>query len=171
MNVYYRTTDTYAKYKERISRSLAYAKFGWLNYDFDFGFTYNLMEFKLKRLLKCLENGHAVQEEEDLNALKEMIKVVRRLHRERYDEKYLRLHDKKWGKTETLSIPKVGEDGKIRHYEYKSWKNSTKNASEEVKAQERREFRECWEKAEVDRCNDVDRLAELIKKHGPRLWD
>ena len=72
-------TDNFRILKERTKRSYDYACFGWLNYDFDMACAWDLFEFKLRRLYKCLENGHAIQEPEDMKALRELIKIVRRL--------------------------------------------------------------------------------------------
>ena len=82
-------TDNFRILKERTKRSYDYARFGWLNYDFDMACAWDLFEFKLRRLYKCLENGHAIQEPEDMKALRELIKIVRRLGYEQYDRIYL----------------------------------------------------------------------------------
>ena len=67
--VYYPLESFYTRTKERIFRSYDYARFGWLNYDFDMSCAWDLLEFKLKRLRKCLQNGHAIQEPADMAAL------------------------------------------------------------------------------------------------------
>jgi hypothetical protein len=156
---------------ERISRSHAYAKFGWLNYDFDFHCVYDLMNFKLKRLYVCLKFGHAVQEEEDMAALKELIKITYRLSYGQYDRKYHRAHTKKWGETKSESIPEYDDKGKIKWHRYEMWKDSTKDASEEVKAQERKEFRAIYDQGEADRVRDISRMAELLVKYSEKWWD
>ena len=130
-------TDNFRILKERTKRSLAYARFGWLNYDFDMACAWDLFEFKLRRLYKCLENGHAIQEPEDMKALGELIKIVRRLGRGRYEDIYYRQLDKKWGKIESKTTPNYDNKGKITTYTYHSWrKNCPEDASEELKARE-----------------------------------
>lgn len=167
----YSLTDRFTKYKERISRSLAYARFGWHNYDFDMSYAYGLFEFKLKRLQECLENGHAVQEQESMDALKRIIKLIRKLRMGRYENKYYRVHDKKWGKIESETTPNYDEKGEIKHYSWNSWREKTKNASKKVKDQERRETKKIYENAEKDRQNDIQEVADLLKKHGLTFWD
>lgn len=164
-------TDNYKYYKRKAKIAYDYAKFGYDNYDWDFHCVYQLLEFKLKRLYNALENGVAYQDKEDMDALKEMIKITRRLGRKTYEEKYHRMHDSVWGKIETSSTPNYDEKGKVQTYTWNSWRNGTINATQEIKDQERKEFLGCYQSAEVDRMKDIDRLAELLKNHSLKLWD
>lgn len=164
-------TDNYRITKERLIRSLQYARFGWFNYDFDMAYVYYLFEFKLKRLLKCLENGHAIQKPEDMKALRELIKIVRRLGMGRYDHKYHILHDKKWGKIESKTTPNYNDEGKVTTYTWHSWRSGTKDVNEKVKKQERKEYRALYQNAEKDRVKDIERMAELIKTNSLSWWD
>jgi len=149
-----------------------YAKFSWNNYDWDFAYTYELIHFKLKRVYKALEKGNAVQETEDMKALKELTKIVYRLYKGGYDRKYNRVHDKKWGKLEIDSIPEYDQKGKIKFYRWEFWRsNCPKDAPEEIKNQERADNKSCYDRAEIDRCKDIDRLAEILKKHALKWWD
>lgn len=164
--------DNYRIIKERSKRCFQYAKFGLYSYDWDMAYVYEILNFKLKRLYRALENGTAVQQPEDMAALKELIKITFRLHSGNYDRKYHREHSKKWGEIESETIPcKYDKNGKASLYEWKTWRPGTKNASEEVKEQERKEFMACYEKAEEDRCKDIDRMAELLKKYATSWWD
>jgi hypothetical protein len=168
--IYYPPIDLFRRHKERIGRSLAYAKFGWLHYDFDSAFLYDLLAFKMKRLYDCLENGHAIQEDEDMAALKEAIQICERLHEDNYDDKYHEAHSAKWGEIESKYIPNYDSKGKILNYTWETWRKGTVNVSEEVKEQETKEFRECFEKGEADRKADIDRLAHLLKEHSSMWW-
>ena len=165
-------TDKFRILKERTKRSYAYARFGWLNYDFDMACAWDLFEFKLRRLYKCLENGHAIQEPEDMKALRELIKIVRRLGRGRYEDIYYRQLDKKWGKIESKTTPNYDKNGKITTYTYHSWrKNCPEDASEELKAREMNDRKCCWENAEKDRVRDLERMKDILVKHGQKWWD
>lgn len=167
--ILYKIEGLYYRYKERIGRSLAFARFGWLNYDFDASTLYDLMAFKLKRVHAALLVGHAVQEDEDMDALKEAIALCERLYNERYEHKYNEEHDKKWGEIESEHIPIPDKDGKVRTYE---WRSSRKGANTpELKEKERKEFMLCFENAEKDKHNDINKLAEIFKKYLNRWWD
>lgn len=171
--IYYPVESFYRRTKERLSRSLAYARFGWLNYDFDMAYVWHLFEFKLKRLRKCLQNGHSIQEPEDMKALDELIKIVRRLGMGRYDSKYYRRHDKRWGKIESRTEPAYyDKNGKVLTYKWISWRTKCpENAPEKLKKQERKDMKKVWENAEKDRKKDIMRMGELLVKHGLRFWD
>jgi len=171
--LYYPVESFFRRTKERLGRSYDYARFGWLNYDFDMARVWDLFEFKLKRLYKCLENGHAIQEPEDMKALREFIKTVRRLGRGCYEDKYYKLHDKRWGKLKSRTEPaSYDKNGKVLTYKWISWrKNCPENAPEKLKKQEIKDRRKIWENAEKDRVRDINRMAELIIKHGFKWWD
>lgn len=156
--IYYYFDDLFHTLKERIGRSYAYAKFGYMNYDFDSAYLYDLMSFKLKRIKKCIENGIAVQEEEDMKALDETIAIIDRLRVENYEEKYEPEHDAKWGKADFKFKP--------------SFHSVRKNVNtKEEKAQEWKERLAIYDKAEQDRKNDIDRLAEILKTHALAWWE
>ena len=126
------------------------------------------MSFKLKRVYKCLQNGHAIQEKEDMNALKETIKVCERLFSEDYDDKYHKAHDKKYGRIQHLpGKPVFNKDGKKTG---STWETFRKNVNSKNKAQERKAFMKCWENGEKDRIADLDRLNELLKKYQTKWW-
>lgn len=167
---YYPIYDTFNKYSDRISRSFAFARFGWKNYDFDFGYTYEIMIFKLKRLHACLLDGHAEQEEGDLAALLEAIAICERLSLGDHDDKYLEVHDKKWGVIEVKKdeVARRDENGKPLTY---YWITSREHVNSENKPQEQKEFQECFINGEKDRCADIDQLASFLKTTSPRLWD
>lgn len=168
----YPITDRYDRYKERISRTLAYARLAWLHYDFDAAYLWDVMAFKLKRIEKCLLNGHAIQEDEDMAALREAIEICERLFKDEHDDKYHQEHDKKWGElppwdTEPSEIDSSGRllGGRI------VFRDRPKVTNPELKEQERQEFRECFEKGEQDRQKDVDRLGHILKVYSPKWWD
>lgn len=167
--LYYPIHGFIFRYHERIGRSLAYAKFGWLNYDFDSACLFDLMAFKLERIHECLKNGHAIQEKESMDALKESIVILNRLSDERYEDKYHKVHDKKWGRIRSKFIPTYNAENK---HTGSIWNTSRRKAKTPAqKKKERREFRICWENGEKDREKDVERLNEIFKKYQRSWWD
>lgn len=171
-NVYYPISGLFRRLKERCGRSLAWAKFTYLNYDFDSAYVFEVMEFKLKRLQNCLKNGHAVQQKADMDALKELIKICKRLRNyDDYDDKYHDEHDKKWGKMPRWgSEPVKNEKGEITSYKM-IFKDRPKVKTKKQKEQERKEFLEIGEKGHQDFCKDIDRMAEILKNHARNWWD
>lgn len=155
----------------RLCRALFFFKLTYNNYDWDFHYVYELMYYKLKRLQKSLLNGHLHQDPKDLKALKELINIVFKLMRDNFDRKYLIQHDRKWGKIESRSIPMHDADGKIKYYRYESWRSGTLNKSEKIQEKERKEHWKCYEKAEKDRNNLIDKMAYILKNHERNFWD
>lgn len=171
IDVYYGTLSFFSRMRERIKRSLAWAKFAWLNYDFDSAYLFDVMAFKLERILEALKSGYSVQHKDDLDALKEAIKICKRLKEQKYDEKYHSLHDKKWGKSKFKTVPHSrDQNGKALTYRYVSIpRKNVKNKKDAN--QERKEFKNCWKLAEKDRIADLNRLNEIFKKHERTWWD
>lgn len=155
INIYCRIYDFLSLCKERISRSWAFAKHGWLSYDFDSAYLYQIMSFKLKRIEHCLINGHAVHYKRNLNALKKTIEICDRLYEGRYEEKYFEEHDKKWGYI----------NFKIKPYHRANVKTA------EDKKQERKESIKIMKRAENDRIRDIKTLAHLLIKYERTWWD
>jgi hypothetical protein len=119
-----------------------------------------------------LENGHSVQEKEDMDALQELIKICGRLRRGRHDRIYHKLHDKKWGKMPPWDTkPYIEKDGKYKGSSTIIFKDRPNVKNKKQKEQERKEFRRCYDLGEIDRCADIDRMAEILKKNGPNFWD
>lgn len=165
---WYPIVDAYHRYNERIRRSYSFAKHAWLHYDFESAYLYDIMAFKLKRIKRTLENGCAIQEKKDMAALDEAIKICTRLFKGDYEWKYHRKHDKKWGSIRTKTIPNYDDQGKITTYQ---WKTSRSKVNPKNEKQERKEFLNCWVMGNKDREKDIDRLAEIFKKHEPAWWD
>lgn len=168
--LYYPVDSFFSRTYERVSRSLAFAKHGYMHYDFESAYIYDLMAFKMKRVYKCLKNGYGVQKKEDMRALKEAIKICERLFHGNYDDKYHEAHNKKWGNIRSKHIPRrFDEKGKVTHYEWKTWRPKVKTVAQKEK--ERAEFLQTWQDGEKDRLADLDRLNEILKKHQMAWWD
>lgn len=169
MHIYYPIDSFINRTYERVTRSLAFARHGYMHYDFESAYIYDLMAFKMKRIYKCLENGHAIQQDADMKALKEAIKICERLFAGEYDRKYYDAHDKKWGKMKSKTIPEYDEAGKIKHYR---WESSRPKANSPMrKRKEVADLRKIWVLEEEDRKKDLDRLNEILKNHEPAWWD
>lgn len=165
MNLYYPVVSPIRRFFERTSRSASYARFGYLHYDFDGAYLYDIMSFKLKRLLDCLLHGHAIQEKESMDALREAIKICDRLHEGEYDRKYYREHEKKWGRLKTWFTPIEGSTSST----WNSTRKGIKTKADEK--EERNDHRKIWKMEDQDRCADIDRLAEILKKYERSWWD
>lgn len=169
MYLYYPVDSFISRTYERVSRSLAFAIHGYMHYDFESAYLYDIMAFKMKRILKSLNNGYAVQTKENMNALKEAITICDRLFKGNYDEKYYKAHAKKWGNLRSKHIPEYDDNGKIKYYR---WETSRKNSNTpSKKKKEIADLRQIWVFEEQDRQKDLARLHEIFIKHEPTWWD
>lgn len=157
IDVRYFIPNNYMRLKERLSRAWSYARFGWLNYDFDSLCLYSLMSFKLKRIKYSLENGVAVQEKEDMLALDEAIVICDRLYTELYEDKYYKQLDDKWGELTTS---------------YGNWFElvRSKRVTKEDHENYSKDLLNVCDQAENDRQSDINKLAKILKDHATSWW-
>lgn len=144
--LFYWFVDSYYLVKERISRSTKYAIFGWTNYDFDFEYTWDLLEFKLKRIRETLKDCGI--SETHMEALDETIKLCGRLKRDSYDAVCTRNYFKKY--------PGYFKNNRVSS-------KSTKKSREE--------FEKCCKKSIELKNKDLQKLFENIKTSSVYWWD
>jgi hypothetical protein len=149
-----------------LKRSLAYAKLGWTNWDFDALTIEHYILFKLKRVRTCLLNGYCDLTLEDgpkkMQALDLTIKLLEGLKDEGYS-KFYDLHEKKWGTLKVTTVP----DGKYFRMVF-----SRDNANTpELRDQERKESLEA---SSMDfRIEERNRrlVYSIIAKYIRTWWD
>lgn len=78
------------------------------DFDFDAHSIFSMLEYKLKRVLKALENGCAVQEPKDIKALKLAIKLAKRLKEDNYSTVAHDRVDRKYGPNHHWTTPIKG---------------------------------------------------------------
>lgn len=133
---------------ERISRSYAYAKFGWLNYDFDYAFAEELLLFKLKRMqYTFIKYGHhcptCVNYKPKFKSLALTIKLLDRyLNDYDYYRKNINNYEKKNG------YRLVG-----------------------LSPQQHKDFIEAYNKDQARKQRDINLVYKIIAKHKNRWWD
>jgi hypothetical protein len=85
--------------------------YGWYvnvfknDFDFDGHSLYAIIEYKLKRVEKCLLKGYAIQEPKDMHALRLAIKLAGRLKEDKYEERSYDRIDRKYGEMKTWFEP------------------------------------------------------------------
>ena len=139
----------------------------WNNWDFDGLTIYPLLEYKLKRVQFCLKNGHAVQEEKDMKALRILIKLANRLANEYHENALCKRHEERWGKLDITWVPVEGKEGYSE-----SIFSRPKVITEEDEKLEREEYQELFMNKEpkwVER--DEKLFFEILRRHIRNLWD
>jgi len=146
--------------------------YGWYtnvfktDYDFDCHCLFAIIEYKLKRVEKCLLNGNSVQEGEDLKALKLAIKLAGRLKDDKYEEKFYVRHDRKWGELKTWFEPV--NDGSGNSY----WRSSRPNAvTNEQKEEEKSDRRTMYGASENQTKREERWLYAILHKYLRNWWD
>lgn len=147
----------------KVARSLAFAKLGWNNYDWDHAYLLQLMIFKMKRMQKaCFEEGHHIPEKLSQQSLRLCIKLGEKLLKDNYFY-FTGLHNEKWGKFEF--IEKTDESGR------KYTGMGRPGVPKEKEEQERAEFLEAYKKDDSVKARDTRWFFEIMAKYQESWWD
>jgi len=136
------------------------------DYDFDGHSLFAIIEYKLKRIQKVLQNGHAVQEPKDMKALKLAIKLAGRLKDDDYDEPFWNRHDRKWGESKHWFEP--CNDGTGNSYWHSSRPNANTPEEKEQESQEHLAYRYA---SEAKRNREEKQLYSILQNHLRVWWD
>lgn len=164
-NIYY----TIKRFFRNLKRSIAFAIIGWNNYDWDYGYLYELILFKLERMQSELINGIAEHDKATLQSLRICIKLLKKLKFRDYTH-FTDLHYSKWGQPE-LVFHKIKKDGianphvgSILELKYE------KAITEEQKEQQKKEFLEAYRKDNEQEMRDIRLLFDIMKKYNKAWW-
>jgi len=148
----------------QICRSLAWARLGWNNYDWDHAYLLDVMVFKMKRMQKAIfEEGHHIPEKAPIQSLKLCIKLGEKLRKDDYFYHH-GLHNAKWGDLEF--IEKVDEKTG-RKYTGMGRPGVPKEKEEE----ERAEFLEACRKDDSIKVRDTRWFFGIMAKYQESWWD
>ena len=148
---------------KKLKRASDFAIFGWSNFDFDSGYLYRLMLFKIQRIEKALKNGYAEHDKQTLQSIRICVKLLKKITAEDYNY-FAETHLRKWGMIET--------DGDASNFSINCSINARRNSfSPEEKKQEIKEFLEAFEKDEAQHQGDINLLFAIMAKHSRSWWD
>lgn len=148
----------------QICRSLAFARLGWNNYDWDHAYLLEVMVFKMKRMQKaCFEEGHHVPEKLPQQSLRLCIKLGEKLKKEDYHY-FHTLHCQKWGDLEFIE--------KVDNTTGRTYTGMGRpGVSKADEAQERAEFLEACRKDDSIKARDVRWFYGIMAKYQESWWD
>ena len=147
----------------KVCRSLAFAKLGWNNYDWDHAYLLELMIFKMKRMQKaCFEEGHHIPEKLPQQSLKLCIKLGEKLLKDDYHY-FSGLHGQKWGELDF--IEKTDSQGR----KYTGMGRS--GVLPEQEDQERAEAMEAYRKDDSVKARDTRWFYGIMAKYQESWWD
>lgn len=151
------------RYYRKICRSLAWARKGWNNYDWDHAYLLEVMVFKMKRMYKAIfEEGHHIPDKTSPQSLRLAIKLGEKLIKHDYFH-FSGLHNAKWGEIEF--IEKVDAQG--RKYTGMGRSGVPKEKEEE----ERAEFLKACRLDDSIKARDYRWFFNIIQKYQEAWWD
>jgi len=138
----------------------------WRDRDWDHGFLFEMLEFKLKRMEKCLRNGIHLYADQTADKVKLCTQLLERINKDEYHEMVFRNHDKKWGRGEITFTDCEDREGMSElHIRYPNVK------TEEDLEQQRKEYRALMKRPDELMQQDIDLLFETMRKHIREWWD
>lgn len=152
------------KFFTKLKRVWDFAVIGWGNYDWDHGYLYELILFKLKRMDYALKNGVAIHEKPTLQSLRICIKLLEKINKPDSYHYFTDLHDAKWG-VAVMTPGRKTKHGTIITFE------RAKVITEEDKEIETREFLEAYRKDEEQETRDIKLLFDIMAKYSRAWWD
>jgi hypothetical protein len=135
------------------------------DFDFDFHCVFAILEYKLKRIKACLDNGYAIQEPKDLKALNLAIKLAGRLKEDNYDSVASDRIVAKWGEWRFWTTPYGDKGCSQMHSTYANIK--TPEDEEECLADRRASYIATDKKTKREERN----LYAIMHKYGRSWWD
>ena len=150
----------------KLSRSWAYARVGWSNYDFDSGYVFELLIFKLKRLRRALlDEGHTVHDKATVQSLKLVTRLLIRLRDDDYSYFYGR-HNAKWNPAKLgMSFEPIPDSKLLNMVTFRD------SLPEDQKQQEEIEVRQAFAADEAMRDRDARWCFNIMAKYYPYWWD
>lgn len=136
------------------------------DYDFDGHSLFQIIEYKLIRVQKCLVEGHAIQDPKDLKAIKLAIKLAGRLKDDKYEERGYDRVDKKYGESKHWFEP--CNDGTTNSY----LRSSRPKVNTDAEKEEEIAFRRKQYELSDYRCKREERwLYAILHKYLRNWWD
>ena len=158
------------RYKKSTRRAIAYARFGWGNYDFDGIYLVGVVLFKLERMLEQLDGADAFchHDEQSLKSLRLAIRLGKRLQEHDYNYANTR-HSRKWGELEVEFIPLDPE--KHNGFKGSEMRTHRANITPETEEQEREEFMAATNEDDATKTRDGRWFFSIIAENYQAWWD
>jgi hypothetical protein len=154
----------------KLKRFVAYGMHGYNTYDWDYGYLFEMLEFKLKRMQHEIINGHHTPDKATDQSLRLCLKLLKKLNGRDYHY-FMDIHNAKWGESEWV-FHRHDEDGKEIENGCSRLEIIKPNANTpEEKAQERAEFSIAYKKDDAQQARDKRLLFRIMEKYHQCWWD
>lgn len=144
----------------KFKRAISFFIFGWNNYDFDWVYLLEAIQFKLKRLEKEILKGYNADPKKELQSIRICLKLIHQIITNPYDCHH-KLHLKRWGCEYSPDVHKS-----LPFEVYTCAKVTHENRDEYVA-----DFREAYDKDDARRQKDIDLLFKVMAKYIQYWWD
>lgn len=157
--------------KYGIKNLVSYFKVIWCDRDWDYRYWLILNEKKLARMEKLLrEHGNHVGADRDADDIRKARLAIKRILNDDYNEMIYKNHNKKWGSPDMIFEPyKTDEEGNPTLYTLHFDRENA--GTEELKEQERKEYRRLMKREDELRKQDLEYAMKIISKHLFGWWD
>lgn len=145
------------------------SQYAWFlkdDYDWDYSYIYNLLQYKIKRTRTYIEKyGLHLDASEQINDMKRAEELLEKLCNDDFSKDLYKEHESKWGKMKSEFTP-------INNSEAFSWHISYENVkSKEDKELEYKEYRDISIAHEERKQKAKDELFDLLKNKIEYWWD
>jgi hypothetical protein len=148
-------------------RACAFFKMGWTNYDWDYAYIYELLEFKLKRMEKVIGNGWGANSHRLVKQMKYTRYLLNRIVEHNYYDKYEAPLVEKYGKRH-IEFLKTDDS----RYTQMLIVYSKIDKTDEKKLEEANDaYLGIYKQSEMDRSADVERCFKFIGRQHRHWWD
>lgn len=146
--IYYKVKDFILDILDGIKNLIKYFSIVWNNRDYDYAFVLRMMKFQLDSLLKCLENGHEIDEDRipKENDIKRCLILIQNI----LDDEYMK---------------RVGYDNDRFVLDFRKIENKEMYEAIDVSTNpySREEMKDMLEKSNTLRKGEVNELFDLMK--------
>jgi len=138
----------------------------WKDRDWDHGFLFEMLQFKLTRMEKCLRNGIHLYADKTADKVKLCTFLLDRIIKDEYYDMVFKDHKKKWGEADLQCSDCKDKEG---YSELRITRPNVKTP--EDNEQERKEYRAIMKRPDELMQQDIDMLFEIMRKHIREWWD
>lgn len=166
-NIWGKLTRPFIRVISWVIKSIQYSIFLWRDFDWDYSYIFNLLQYKLKRTRETILSNNLICDAEEIAS---QIEYAEDLIQKEIDNDFCKdlyeAHKKKWGKIKSLCSPSDNDSGSCR------LDITTENATTpELRRIERSECRKIHDKSEEARQKNLDELFTHLRNCIEHWWD
>jgi len=148
-------------FKRWFPKVIAYARFLWNDYDFDYGSIYRLLHFKFERMYRALKNRHAMDSEKRAQQILEASNLAKKLFEDNFAETEYDALTEHWGELEFIDNKEYPGHFKVK---------CAKVQTEEDEERERQDYLKIMELEAQRRLEAKEALFQLIRDNIEDWW-